>query len=311
MLNIRSFASLAIASASLVVACSSSSSGSSVSADTAENDLAKAFCAHYQSCASLFVQLTYGDSATCEARFKLSIAPSLTATGTGATPGQYETCSADIASASCADLLGRNLPKSCQTVAGTLADGAACGVDAQCKDKLCRKATDQDCGVCSSVAAAGGACVADGDCDIGLTCTNKVCTAYGAAGSTCDDTHTCNATLTCNNGTCAAPGEAGAACPALGTAGCDLLKGFFCNATKVCAQIGTAKAGQPCGLVSSVYTICTGGGLCKGNTGITPGTCEATAADGAACDDTNGPPCLAPATCTNGACKITDPSTCK
>jgi len=282
-----------------------------VSADQAASDVSKALCARYEACAPLFVQVTYGDTATCEARFKLSVTPTLTATGTGATPGQYESCSADLAAATCDQLLSRNLPQSCQTVAGTITDGTACGVDSQCTNKLCRKGDSATCGVCSSLAAAGGACVVDGDCSPNLNCTNKVCTTYGAAGASCDVTHPCDVTLTCTGGKCATPAEAGGTCAGLGQGGCDSLKGLFCNASSVCAQIATANAGQPCGLVNGVYTACSAGGFCKGSTGVTPGTCEATVADGAACDVINGPPCLSPAICTSGVCKITDPTSCK
>jgi hypothetical protein len=309
--NLRSFSAFAFSAVSLVVACSSSSSGSSVSADQASTDVSAAFCTKYNSCASIYVNVTYGDIPTCEARFKLSVLPTLSANGTGATPAQYESCSTDLANATCEAILSRNLPTSCQTMAGTLADGTSCGDDAQCKDKLCRKGTGQTCGACSSPGAAGAACAQDSDCAYGLGCNNLVCGAYAAAGATCDTTtHPCDPTLACVNGSCATPGEAGATCSALGAAGCDTLNGLFCNSSKVCAKIATAGSGQPCGLVNNVYTLCSGGGLCKGASGLTPGTCAATAADGAACDATNGPPCLSPAVCTNGVCKITDPSTC-
>ncbi|MEO7114086.1 MAG: hypothetical protein ABI183_26840 [Polyangiaceae bacterium] len=310
--NLRLGTAALLSLTTLVVACSSSSSGSSVSADQAATDVAAAFCNKYNSCAPPFVQVAYGDLTTCEARFKLSVAPSLAANGTGATSAQYESCSKDLATASCDDLLSRNLPQSCHTIAGTLANGAACGEDSQCTGKYCNTEAGSTCGACSTIAAAGGACTSDDGCDYGLTCENSICTAYGAAGATCDVTHNCTATLACVNGTCATPLEAGAACPAIGAPGCDTLKGLYCNTSKVCATYSFANAGQPCGLVSAQsYAACAGGGLCKGASGITPGTCEAPAADGASCDAAAGPSCLAPAVCTGGVCKITDPSTCK
>lgn len=274
--------------------------------------MSKAFCQKFSSCASAFVQSQYGDEATCEARFKLSVLPSLTATGTGATATQYESCAGDLGGTSCEDLLDRNLPKSCQTVAGTLADGSPCGVDAQCTNRLCRIANGQTCGVCSSLAAAGGACTADSQCDVGLKCSSGSCVAFGAAGASCNDTHPCKATLYCNDaGTCAAPGEAGAACTTVGLVGCDLLAGLWCAPSKVCTKLDSAAAGKPCGLIDSNYTICTGGSTCRMATGQVSGTCEAPAADGAACDDAKGPTCLAPATCANGLCRIDDATACK
>lgn len=309
----RPLALLSASFAVFAIACSSSS-GSSVSDDQAAADVAKAFCQKFQSCAPLFVQASYGDEATCEARFKLAVAPSLSANGTGATSGQYESCSADIGGASCDDVFSRNFPQSCRTVAGSLADGTACGADAQCKGKLCRLADNSSCGACSSIGAGGAACENDNQCDYGLTCANKVCVQYGAAGASCDATaHPCKPTLSCNNGTCATPGEAGAACAGLGMGGCDTLKGLFCNAAKVCATFGTASAGGACGydVAAGTYTVCTGSGTCKVAAGKSTGTCTAPAADGAACDAVNGPGCTPPATCSGGVCKIADPTTCK
>lgn len=309
--NLGLWSAVFLSSTTLVLACSSSSGGgSSVSADQASTDVSKSFCTQFNSCAPLFVQVAYGTESSCETRFKLSVLPTLSANGTGATPAQYESCATDIAKATCDDLLTRNYPASCQTAAGTLADGAACGDDAQCKDKLCRKGAGQTCGACSSLGAAGGACTGDSDCAYGLNCTNSVCSAYAAAGAACDATHTCDPTLTCSNGTCATVAEAGGTCAGLGQGGCDNLKGLYCTAAKVCAQAGIANAGQPCGLVSNVYTVCGAAGYCKTATGSTTGTCEAAAADGAACDTVNGPQCTSPAICTSGVCKISDPSTC-
>ncbi|MGH7285186.1 MAG: hypothetical protein ACRELY_26995 [Polyangiaceae bacterium] len=304
-------ASFSALSALLAIACSSSS-GSSVSNDQAAADVAKAFCQIYDSCADPYIQITYGNEPACEARFKIAVVPTLAANGTGATAGQYESCSADLAKTSCDDLLSRNLPKSCQTVAGTLADGTACGADAQCQGRLCRLANNSNCGACSSIVAAGGACDTDGECDVGLACANKVCTAYGASGASCDANHPCKLTLTCNSGTCGAPAEAGAACPGIGQAGCDTLKGLFCNTSSVCASFTVVAAGQPCGLVTNnSYALCSDAGICKGASGLTPGTCTAAAVDGASCDETNGPACVSPAICTGGVCKVPDPSTCK
>lgn len=310
---LRPLASLAAVSAVFAVACSSGSSGSSVSNDQAATDVAKAFCQKFDSCASLFVTVSYGDEATCEARFKLSVTPSLTANGTGATTAQYESCAKDIPGASCDDLLSRNFPTSCRTVAGSLADGTACGVDSQCKGKLCRLSDNSSCGACSTIGAGGATCSNDNECDYGLTCVNKVCSQYGQAGGTCDTTHPCKPTLACTNGTCATPGAAGAACPGLGMGGCDNLSGLFCDQAKVCAAVKFAAAGAACGydVGTDTYTGCSGGGTCKLATGKTTGTCTAPAADGAQCDTVNGPSCMAPAVCSGGVCKVPDPSTCK
>jgi hypothetical protein len=45
-------------------------------------------------------------------------------------------------------------------------------------------------------------------------------------------------------------------------------------------------------------------GRCALATGSNSGTCEATAADGQACDSSRGPPCLPPAYCAAGTCTL-------
>ena len=99
-----------------------------------------------------------------------------------------------------------------------------------------------------------------------------------------------------------------------GTNSCDTLAGLYCStgATPVCTALGLPKAGEPCGLVNGALAVCAGGGHCSLNIGTGMGTCEAAAADGAACDDTNGPTCLSPAVCgaTSKVCTLPNPANC-
>lgn len=305
-------------SASLVgialVACSGDDASASISAEAACDDAAKAYCAKVDECAPFFVKLAWGDVATCVGRVKINCVPGFSANGTSATPSRLSQCATDVKSLSCEDTLGRNLPVSCHTDPGTLADGAPCGVDAQCKGRLCRQAGGNACGACSTIGSAGAACERDEDCDSGLGCADKKCVTFAKAGATCGATQPCLRSLACNKGTCAAPLAAGAACEPNTDQSqnpCDGAKGFFCHfQTKVCTSITAAAAGGACGLVDNTIAICTAGGDCKVTTGLT-GTCQAAAADGATCDDAKGPKCVAPAKCIGGVCKITDPSTCK
>jgi hypothetical protein len=247
------------------------------------------------------------------ARFTINCASSFTAYGTSATPERASRCATDAKSASCEDILGRTPPESCRTTAGTLADGAVCGHDAQCKNKLCRVASGSSCGACSSLGETGGTCARAEDCAYGLTCVDKACVGYAKAGSTCTAKQPCLPTLACVNGTCAAPLAAGAACTfEAGQNPCDAVKGFYCHPKdKVCAAIGAAPAGGRCELSLDRITTCTGAAECKIPAGSTTGPCVAPAADGAACNEATGPKCLAPARCTNGVCTITDPATCR
>ncbi len=298
-----------------IVACSSGSSGgASVSADQSCTDVGNTICQKFDSCSAFFVQDTYGDTATCSARIELSCANQLAASGTGLTPALYETCAQSLSSATCADVLGNNFPSACRAAAGQLATGTTCGDSSQCKSTYCNLGTDGTCGACgASRASAGSKCNQTDDCNYGLVCPEGVCTAPVAAGGTCDDTHPCQSALVCKNGVCATPDEAGMACT---EASCDQLAGLYCpgGANAVCTKIAFATAGQPCGVINGGFTACSAGGHCKASgTGTGTGTCQAPAADGAACDDTAGPTCLPPAVCgaTSKVCTVADPATCQ
>lgn len=298
-----------------LVACSGDDAGASISADAACDDATKAICSKIDECAPFFVKLGFGDVATCEQRFRMNCVPNFSAPGTSATPSRVSQCATDVKTQSCDDILGRKLPAACQTQPGTLADGAPCGTDAQCKGKLCRQSTAGSCGACSTIGGGGAACERDEDCDSELGCADKKCVAFAKAGSPCSATQPCLRTLACNKGTCAQPLAAGAACdgPADQSQNpCDGAKGFYCHPqTKVCTAVGTAAPGAACGFIANGIVICTGGGHCKTQPPALEGTCLAPAADGATCDETSGPKCVAPARCVGGVCKISDPSTCR
>lgn len=297
-----------------LVACSGDDAGASISAEAACDDAAKAICAKLNECAPFFVTLAWGSVATCEQRAKIDCVPKLNANGTSQTPSQLSQCATDAKSMTCEDALGRNSPVSCHTQPGTLADGAACGTDAQCKGRLCRLSAGSVCGACSTIGAAGAACERDEDCDNGLACADKKCVTLGKAGAPCSATQPCTRSLSCNKGTCATPIAAGGTCEPNTDQSqnpCDAAKGFYCHfQTKVCTEVASAAAGGQCGLVNNNIALCTGGSDCKVSMGLA-GTCQATAADGATCDDTKGPKCAAPARCASGVCKISDPSACK
>ena len=297
----------------LLLAIAVAGCGSGVSADKACTDLAASLCTQIQNCAAPLISTGYGDVATCQARAKLGCMPTLMAPGTSATPDKLDKCATALSASTCDALYTRDPPTACLPDPGKLADGAACGDDAQCANKYCKKPANAVCGVCAAHATAGGACTVDTDCDVKLACGNNVCVAYGALGGTCDAGHPCAPPNVCKSGTCAMPAEAGQACtPSLSGGDCDETKGLFCNPSSVtagvCAVATFAGPGQPCGLVNGGVVGCSGGARCV-RTGAM-GTCLAPAADGAACDSTNGPDCVAPAECVGGVCKLPDPASC-
>ena len=302
----------------VVVACGGSTSsiggGSEVTADQASADVANAYCNRAQSCAPAYITVSFGDVATCATRLKATLLPSMGATGVTETPAQYEACAAAVPNATCSDLLARTLPGPCQPVPGTLAAGAACAVDGQCASTHCGLPSNAACGACAELAATGSACGVDNDCQAGMTCqgTPQLCVAYGAENASCDTTHPCRPDLGCKSGSCTAPSPVGTACQA--AAECDNLHGVFCNPlTMMCENISFAGPSSACGLVNKQLVVCTGpGSLCTGETAPSyTGSCVPYAADGAACDATNGPLCNAGAVCAGGQCVVPDPTRCK
>jgi hypothetical protein len=255
-----------------------------VTAARACSELAAALCAKLESCSAFALGVTYGGVAKCKERFALGCIPTLSASGTSATPTKTAACAAALGSVACGDVLAGNLGASCNPTPGMLATGAACSEDAQCASTFCARAPSSACGTCSAVTAVGNACVNE-SCSRGLVCPN------GAA-------------------KCIAPvrGAVGASCTT--QEGCDLANAVGCNtSTKKCIALSLSTAGGACGLNGNTFGVCPASGVC---TSVFSGKCTSAAADGAACSDSDmGPHCVAPARCIGGTCKVTDPATCK
>jgi hypothetical protein len=297
----------------LAAACSGSTTTTTASPQEACTDLATSICNRLEACYPYAMTVAYGSTATCVTRAAIGCPSAVTATGSVATAADIEACAQAYSAATCDALLDNGAPAACQ-IAGTLAAGTPCGSDLQCagSDGYC-KPTTGSCGVCSSRAALGGACGANDDCQRGFVCatsaTPATCVTPGAAGATCSTAQPCVASLACVNGTCGTPIAAGATCTPAAADACDAPGGYYCSAAGVCTQVQTAAAGAACGESTTGITECAEG-TCKPVTGTTMGTCQAPAADGAACDATNGPGCLTPAVCINSACTIPNPASC-
>jgi hypothetical protein len=293
----------------LTSACSSSSSGGNGGGSGDCNVVASTACSKLEQCSPLAIKLSYGDKQTCVTRIAMSCAAGTTAPGASVTPAQFGACARAFSQVACKDLMSGNFAPAACTIKGSLANGKACGSADQCKSGYCG-ASSSMCGTCGAIGAAGATCTSSDGCESGLACNSKgVCATPAAAGGSCTDMRDCAAGLACTSGTCAQPVAAGGTC----TGGdCDQLAGAFCNPqTKICETIQTADAGQPCGLINGGYVSCNAAGHCSIPQGQSQGTCQAHAADGASCDDTNGPSCLSPALCLNGKCTLPDPSSCK
>jgi hypothetical protein len=301
---------LAACSTSMSTPDASTDGATDAATDTSCADLAAARCNKRDMCTmGLGNQRVYGDLATCKTRDALGCMAALHATGTSATSPFYEGCAQAVANETCTDWFNAATPAACVPAPGSKANGQSCSFNAQCVSTWCSIGTGRACGVCADLPKTGDACATAADCGRGLDCASaNVCAAPVGMDGVCDTMHPCAAGLTCvgmmMSGTCKASGTTvGTACdPKHQTAaGCDGSLGLVCISA-MCAKITFVSAGGQCGTVADggmVESIsdCTGGAMCVMPQGSKTGTCVAPAADNAACDLVNGPPCLPPARC--------------
>jgi len=287
--------------------------GTTLSADQACTDLAASICSRIDACTNVLIAVVYGDVDTCKKRVKLGCLPGLAAPGTSSTPEKAEACAKDFPTETCIDLFAKNPAASCIPSPGKVANGMACGEDAQCDSTFCARTPGAGgCGVCAPMPKEGDACV-NNQCGRLLECNTKdKCYKTRVLGETCSADTPCAASLSCFGGKCVAAAKAGEACDGTATSAptCDTTAGLGCNpVAKVCQVLVFAKAGDTCGYVAPDFKLCTGGSFCK-TTGGFSGVCVAPAADGAPCNPKDGPQCLSPAICSGGVCKLVDPAAC-
>jgi hypothetical protein len=273
------------------------SSTQPITLQVACTDLETALCNKIESCDPFYITDTYGTVAACVQRDLLACLV------TAAAPSDIEACAQSTPAETCDQLFGNNEPAACNYV-GPMPQGGSCSQNAQCdtRTEFCEGDPGQTCGVCSPRVGAMGACSDDSVCQLGLSCaipngdTLGTCAVPAAAGEECDENQPCAGTLVCtDNGVCGPALQVGAACA---SQDCDESQGVFCNtALGVCTQYQAASPGDACG-------VCAASGFCRTDSDLGTGTCLAAAADGAACDTTNGPLCTPPAACTNGLCEL-------
>jgi hypothetical protein len=282
------------------------SAGDTAPAERVCDEMTK-YCEKLNMCSSFYLQVGFGDVATCAARLKIECLDSLGAPGTGATAQAWSACFEATGQASCDQFLGIGLA-ACD-FKGSLARGAACGTGAQCQSGYCAKREGQGCGTCQPRAAVGGACQSEEACDFGLYCNsfNNRCVKPGQVGDACnDETRICLDTLSCKNSRCAAAALEGQRC--VDDFSCSFPAGLYCGAGNLCTKFRIATTGQACGLERQRPTWCAAAGQCLPNE--TAGTCRSvTESDGKACrTDLD---CFEPATCVNRVCRLPNSASCR
>jgi hypothetical protein len=283
-------------------------------------DLAAKLCTKLAACAPFLLKAVYGDVTTCSDRLTLACTEQSRSTGSGMTANNLQHCADALDTAACKDVFANNVP-AC-TFHGTLPDGATCGDGSQCVSGFCSQGGSL-CGVCAAKGAAGSACPSgsNDECQTGLVCSSgKICAQPAAVGLICDDTtQPCLTGLFCTAAakTCALTVPAGQDCPG---AYFNFVDGTLCSAKSSAAnpqvgtQIGTASAGQPCGLApgnGSPATLCAPGSVAacsRAPDGIlllgipTKGLCKDPRDDGFTCTATD--ICQPGAQCISGFCRI-------
>jgi hypothetical protein len=325
---------LAYLALSCLAACSSShaSNGTDataggdapLTADTACADSAAARCAKLSACSPADLAKRWGDLATCEQREKLTCTEALAAPTTANTPATVVACSSAITAESCGDLLSKSPPTACLTQHGAGADASACAFAAECSSGFCALPTDSLCATCTAQPAVGDSC-ATTTCGQTLVCASpsKLCQMPVGDGGACSRDLPCAEGWTCVGAVVATSTMGVCTVEVTNTtdtcdpkhathADCSADAGLTCDSTTTtCVAETLAAPGEACGAMNGITTKCSGAATCALTTGMTTGTCTAPAADGAACDDTNGPTCFSPAKCVGGTCQLPGSTTCQ
>jgi hypothetical protein len=201
-------------------------------------------------------------------------------------PSPFQDCAAALAAQSCSDWIDGAIPSACAQ-SGSLGLGATCTSGYQCASDLC-DIPATGCGKCNTLPGDGEPCYR-GFCDAGLVCNpSGNCVTPGGAGAACSADSPCAESLACHGGTCGERGGVGAPCASNGE--CDIYQGTICAMNTKCVPVVT---GSMCTVrPDGTYVFCAAGATCQMD-----GSCLPAAADGAACNMTNGPDCVWPAEC--------------
>jgi hypothetical protein len=272
-MTFRTWLVSAVALASVLSACSSSSSSGGISATYAA---VKAHCASVNNYAEIDTKAQVYTGAN----------------GFVFDEALVEKCTASVNAGICNSVFCDEALKE----QGSLAVGAPCFDDAQCSSARCSAA--DGCGVCQANAmcascAAGEVCTPDG-CEAPITFVDK--------GGSCGRRAYCNDRLSCVKGACVDAPKVGDACATNeGSRGASCEVGAYCGAKNTC--VAFAKLGESCANARCVNTLvcgegkickeysnkaiaaaCTSGDACDGGAGVcSKGVCVARGKSGEAC----------------------------
>ncbi|HEX7450645.1 MAG TPA: hypothetical protein VF294_00090 [Polyangiaceae bacterium] len=254
---------------------SSPSDSSPIALADAPRELAKAFCAAEKDCSPFYYSIGFANTdctASLTKQFQQAtfdqIQTAIDAKTVKYDGGLARECATALSAGSCGTL-DNNSPDVCQkALAGTVAMGGDCNIDAECSGLSRCDITGATCpGKCAARASAGVACAKDSDCALGLTCSTATahCAAPAASGEACKGTTAgeCAAGLLCvgnddgakREGKCMT--EAETLTMHRGDT-CDLQKGPWCTAGLACVVDSASLAG----LVSTCHELAMAGGDC-------------------------------------------------
>lgn len=297
--------------------------------DEVASRLTDVFCGLIDGCfGPLYDESLTGVS--CEEQFGATIEDgSLATTETAVDEGRViyhgdkvEACAAAMEALGC-DLLTSRGPDACDEVfEGTVDEGGACTLTAECKGELICKADEACPGVCAQRQPAGEPCTDNDHCVDGLVCgeDSGVCETPSVEGDACGAGNpACLPMFFClgadeeqsQAGTCVAWDDLLA--NAEGET-CSITEGPWCELGSTCSVTGitggvtmecvaTVESGAAC--YFGVPSPCPVGEFCNANIDIGQfeGTCTALPGDGEACNTVGFPECAPSLVCDGGTCR--------
>lgn len=264
---------------------------------------AAAECEKELECMPFYAKAAFGEQPECEAAIGPFLVYLLTFPEMVSSPDDILHCAEGLKAASCSAFLNGTIT-GCD-IAGTRADGGACGGPGQCESGYCYNPYAGGCGVCETPKAIGEACTGDfqfGDCAPGAFCgsAHKCVPTPLNVGDPCPEYY-CGELLRCDSGVCAALQGVGAECHL--DSDCDWPNGLSCDfTTSTCVQGHLAAPGESC---AAEHTRCIASGICD----ATSKKCVARSKTGEACPGEN--TCQVDNDCVNGTCQAIPFATCE